>query len=177
MRCNECRALTCLRHQIPWHDGMPCEEYDEHLRLDGKRNEGNEASAALIATITKNCPGCQVPIYKYTGCDHFTCESLIPNPFHCQALPLYPTTGTTRNLTKIAGNQCHHEFCWQCLVPYDNVRAEEGEGWRGHRAICPYHDPTMPSYAPMNPTRYLEGRLPDNGYEDEDDEEILVESE
>lgn len=55
---------------------MTCDEYDEHLRLDGQRNEENAASIALIAAIAKICrgPGCQVSILKDGGCDHFTCE-------------------------------------------------------------------------------------------------------
>jgi hypothetical protein len=80
MQCKACEAFTCLRHGIPWHNGMSCAEYDERLRLDKQHDEDNAATAAFFAAKRKICPGpdCQVSIIKDEGCDHFTCELLLP---------------------------------------------------------------------------------------------------
>lgn len=81
MTCNACGALTCVYHAIRWHNGMTCEQYDEHIRLDGQRKEENAASAALILATAKICPNpeCHIPIEKTIGCDHFTCALLFPS--------------------------------------------------------------------------------------------------
>ncbi len=41
---------------------------------------------------TKPCPQCKAPIEKNEGCLHMTCQA------------------------------CHHEFCWECLVPYKEMK-------------------------------------------------------
>jgi hypothetical protein len=32
VRCLRCSYRSCFRHEVPWHDRMTCEEYDELLR-------------------------------------------------------------------------------------------------------------------------------------------------
>lgn len=32
--------------------------------------------------------------------------------------------------------KCNHEFCWQCLAPYREIRAQGLEGWKGHYEYC-----------------------------------------
>jgi hypothetical protein len=41
---------------------------------------------------TKKCPQCDYNIEKNRGCDHMTCF------------------------------KCKHEFCWECLAPYSNIK-------------------------------------------------------
>jgi hypothetical protein len=77
----------CFTHQIPWHEGMSCNQYDsqrEHGDPDYQQTQG------WLTTNSKNCPGanCGVSIEKGTGCFHMTCElypikvifSVVANP-------------------------------------------------------------------------------------------------
>jgi len=62
-----------------------------------KQAEDEKSVAEMRAMGAKPCPKCGINIDKDGGCDHMTC------------------------------NTCRHNFCWQCLVPYDaNVRHAEG---------------------------------------------------
>ncbi|KAF2876945.1 hypothetical protein BDV95DRAFT_465034, partial [Massariosphaeria phaeospora] len=106
-RCVACKASHCIVHQIPWHKGETCAEYDYRCalptpsflvsvvnslhRTDGTRKKAEEeASKKLIKETAKKCPGCKWNIEKNTGCDHMTCKC----------------------------SKCKHEFCWICLAPY-----------------------------------------------------------
>jgi hypothetical protein len=74
-RCVSCQFLVCTTHNVPFHVGETCAEYDERTH-----NIENEASNAVIQETTKQCPGegCGVPIEKNNGCDHMTCQTLRP---------------------------------------------------------------------------------------------------
>jgi hypothetical protein len=76
-RCNECGYRYCTSHNIAFHVGETCDEYDERMRDEARTIEDREAlSAALIEDISKLCPGpgCSYRIEKHAGCDHITCE-------------------------------------------------------------------------------------------------------
>ena len=55
-------------------------------------NGQQHASQRWIHEHTKKCPKCYSHIEKNEGCDHMTCS------------------------------RCRHEFCWECLVPYSDIR-------------------------------------------------------
>jgi hypothetical protein len=73
MTCNVCHFKTCFTHQMPWHEGMTCLDYDQTHR---RQNEENEASLALLRNVGLICPSCSLPGIKVSGCDHMTCTSL-----------------------------------------------------------------------------------------------------
>ncbi|KAH8195257.1 hypothetical protein TruAng_010581 [Truncatella angustata] len=65
-----CKALSCAQHNLPWHKGETCEEFDKRNR---KQRKGERASEKKVKDITKPCPQCQKDVYKFSGCDHITC--------------------------------------------------------------------------------------------------------
>jgi hypothetical protein len=73
MTCTTCKFKTCFTHQLPWHAGQTCDEYDEAIV---ERLMQEEASMKLIGKISKICPtpSCGANIQKSAGCDHMTCE-------------------------------------------------------------------------------------------------------
>lgn len=73
--CEECNFEMCFKHQMPWHEGLTCDEYDNQ-RDHGDPNYGE--TQEWIRTNTKPCPGCQVGIQKGEACFHMTCKSLSP---------------------------------------------------------------------------------------------------
>ncbi|KAI8963299.1 hypothetical protein F5Y11DRAFT_319885 [Daldinia sp. FL1419] len=69
-KCHGCKRNLCIRHNIPWHKGETCDEYDKRTR---KQRKNDEASERHIKEMSKPCPGCKRNINKFTGCDHVTC--------------------------------------------------------------------------------------------------------
>ncbi|KAI2617612.1 hypothetical protein GGS26DRAFT_401290 [Hypomontagnella submonticulosa] len=69
-RCHACRHSLCVRHNVPWHKGETCPEYERRTR---RQRRNDKASEKHIKEIAKPCPGCQKNVHKYTGCDHVTC--------------------------------------------------------------------------------------------------------
>lgn len=66
----------CFTHQIPWHDGLSCDQYDsqrEHGDPDYQQTQD------WMQSNSKNCPGCRVNIEKGNACFHMTCK-LIAHP-------------------------------------------------------------------------------------------------
>jgi hypothetical protein len=83
--CQACGSKTCFKHQIPWHEQMLCDEYDERVRLsnDERQSRAQQELASLraIHTTTKPCANkdCKAPIQKTQGCDHMTCKPRCPS--------------------------------------------------------------------------------------------------
>ncbi|KAN0119373.1 hypothetical protein V8E51_001581 [Hyaloscypha variabilis] len=73
MICLECELATYTKHEIPWHDGETCEEYDSRHT---QQQEYNALSAQLIQDTTKPCPRhrCGHRIERTFGCDLMTCR-------------------------------------------------------------------------------------------------------
>lgn len=74
--CFACGYRLCVVHDVPWHEGETCQEYN--YRTDGNLKGAEEAASAdLLSRTTKNCPRptCNAPIEKTDGCDHMTCSS------------------------------------------------------------------------------------------------------
>jgi hypothetical protein len=71
--CKACGFKMCFKHQVPWHEGLNCDEYES------RENQNHEAQE-WIRSNTKPCPDCDRPIVKNGGCFHMTCESLSTVP-------------------------------------------------------------------------------------------------
>ncbi|KAI1073664.1 hypothetical protein F5B20DRAFT_574655 [Whalleya microplaca] len=69
-KCSACKRYSCVLHNVPWHSGESCEEYERRTR---KQRKNDKASEKHVNEITKPCPGCNRKVNKYTGCDHVTC--------------------------------------------------------------------------------------------------------
>jgi len=91
MRCHACQSRSCFTHDVPWHEGMTCADYNDRLSRD--RNE--MANDEYKRRKTKPCPKCTASIEKRGGCDHMTCEE--------------------------SAGGCGHEFCWLCLADYGPI--------------------------------------------------------
>ncbi|KAI1152387.1 hypothetical protein F4825DRAFT_312853 [Nemania diffusa] len=69
-KCHACQRSSCVRHDVPWHSGETCKEYDKRTR---KQRKSYKLSEKHIQKTTKTCPGCKRHVNKYSGCDHITC--------------------------------------------------------------------------------------------------------
>jgi hypothetical protein len=67
--CMKCHNKTCMRHRVPFHNGVSCDAYDKSLATDER------ALAGWKAQHTKPCPNCRHAIEKNGGCDHMTCKN------------------------------------------------------------------------------------------------------
>jgi len=76
-RCHACGFKVCVIHNVKWHEGETCKEYDYRTKPELKGKE-ESASQRLITSTTKPCPGrsCGAPIEKDDGCDHMKCKVL-----------------------------------------------------------------------------------------------------
>lgn len=79
MTCEDCGSRSCFTHQVPWHEGKTCAEFDAEIRAQEQRRGEDEATARYLETWTKLCPNrrCAVRIVKRDRkCDHITCKYL-----------------------------------------------------------------------------------------------------
>jgi len=73
MICHNCKFKTCVKHKLPWHDGQTCEEFDmDPMQIE--RLEEEEATAKMLAGMTRICPKCSQGVIKDIGCDHLRCR-------------------------------------------------------------------------------------------------------
>ncbi len=106
IRCGACDFEMCYRHQLPWHDGFTCDEYDS------QREHGDPAFSHTqdwLDQNTKPCPGpsCGVNITKGEGCFHMTCK--------CKFVAWGTLIRIDADVGKqFAGSSCNYEFCWEC---------------------------------------------------------------
>lgn len=91
MTCDKCKKRSCFNCDVPFHDGITCEDYQARVNAD----PDNAANADYLARLTKPCPKCNRSIEKNDGCDHMTCQE--------------------------AAGGCGHEFCWRCLADYQPI--------------------------------------------------------
>jgi len=139
MTCNVCGFKTCFTHQMPWHEGMTCADYDW---IGARQNEENDASLTLIRNVGMICPSCSAPGIKVSGCDHMTCKS-IP----------YDAYGSFYSQLFSLGPRCLYEYCARCLASYDAIQIE---GNTAHKSACPYHSSKIPSNAMTVPDGFLD---------------------
>lgn len=67
--CKHCGFELCSKHQIKWHQGMTCREFDEA----GDHDTDIAKSVQEIQRTTKPCPHCKRRIKKEGGCNHMNC--------------------------------------------------------------------------------------------------------
>jgi len=109
-QCAACGHQSCIKHNVPWHEGQSCTEYDEdpdwqQRKACQQREDG--ASERAVNRTSKPCPGrnCGRKIHKTDGCDHMPCSS------------------------------CEYQSCWRCLAdPHEIGRA----GSSAHKQECPH---------------------------------------
>ncbi|KAK8869304.1 ring finger protein [Apiospora arundinis] len=92
-RCVQCGNRSCIKHNVLWHEGMTCAEYDSSAR-SSQREKEEAASIEKVKETSRPCPGrgCGWRIEKKGGCDHMTCH------------------------------KCKTEFCWRCFADYKDIR-------------------------------------------------------
>ncbi|KAE9984442.1 hypothetical protein EG328_008741 [Venturia inaequalis] len=70
--CRSCGHKSCTIHDVPWHEGEICTDYDTRTAHAKQGAADNAASEAEVAKM-KACPKCKAPFTKNGGCDHMTC--------------------------------------------------------------------------------------------------------
>lgn len=63
--CIDCTAITCIRHECLWHEGLTCVEYDEVKRKEAEARPPDAATEAYLASKVRNCPKCHTRISKF----------------------------------------------------------------------------------------------------------------
>jgi E3 ubiquitin-protein ligase RNF144 len=66
--CGGCGAKSCYKHEVIWHEGQTCKDYDE------SKKQPDFATNAYLSRTTKTCPMCTMHIEKNEGCNHMTCK-------------------------------------------------------------------------------------------------------
>src|SRR4051812_24645680 len=51
--CHACGSKQCFKHQVKWHEGFTCDQWDEHIQSTTKNENMTEK---WISTETKPCP-------------------------------------------------------------------------------------------------------------------------
>ncbi|EUC56169.1 ring finger protein, putative [Rhizoctonia solani AG-3 Rhs1AP] len=116
--CEQCYTHSCFTHDIPWHTGFTCRQFDVNLKMEAEsrrlkeqRDDENRESEEYIRNHAKKCPSCGRQIQKNGGCNHMTCHSP-------------------------AG--CGHQFCWLCLAHWGQP----------HKPPCEYYYPRSANTSP-----------------------------
>lgn len=112
IQCDKCRFDMCFKHQIPWHRGLSCAEYDR-MKAGMAGNNNDEATQEWLLANTKMCR-CGAYVEKQGGCFHMTCYSCrYEFCWECMAdwkliQELDPVTGQMRGYNRLA----HAPDCW-----------------------------------------------------------------
>jgi len=72
IRCRKCDYKMCFKHQVPWHQGYTCNDY-ETSHPQAAITKTNEE---MINKMSKPCPGCGIAVEKVGGCNHMSCKSV-----------------------------------------------------------------------------------------------------
>lgn len=69
--CRKCGDRMCFAHNIKWHEGDTCAEFQAKKDVD----KTEQASQLHLKKTTKTCPNvtCGARVMKISGCDHITC--------------------------------------------------------------------------------------------------------
>lgn len=145
-KCTACKAKHCVLHNVPWHSGESCEEYDRRNR---RRRKDDKASEDMIKSTTKLCPECKQPVHKWTGCNHITCKSL--PPLFGVPFPGLHILYTAFPLTQAQPGVCGHEWCYLCLAPFR--RNLHGFLYCRHNPGCTEVDPFADDIDPAGARR------------------------
>ncbi|KAM7198876.1 hypothetical protein V8F20_005943 [Naviculisporaceae sp. PSN 640] len=74
VECEECQFQMCFTHQIPWHRGLSCAEYDQMKAGMMAGDTNHQATQEWLVANTKMCR-CGAYVQKRGGCFHMTCSS------------------------------------------------------------------------------------------------------
>lgn len=140
MTCCDCEHKTCVIHEVEWHAGMTCTEWDENARVAQMRRAELAANQEYLNASTKPCPNpaCARPTEKNGGCHHMTCEY---PPIHLKLSYVslrYTSLVLKLKLTESpwVGTHCRHQYCWDCHAPWAPIIHH---GNIMHADTCPYH--------------------------------------
>ncbi|KAI9692736.1 MAG: hypothetical protein M1820_009408 [Bogoriella megaspora] len=84
VHCYGCRHSYCFHHQIPWHNGLTCTQYDYRQKHERAKNgiteedmekQDEEALKLMQKQETRICPYCGHGVQKTYGCDNMNCKS------------------------------------------------------------------------------------------------------
>jgi IBR domain, a half RING-finger domain len=70
IRCGKCNYKMCFNHQVPWHDGYTCQEYE----TSHPQAAITKTTEEMLAKMSKPCPGCGIAVQKEGGCNHMSCK-------------------------------------------------------------------------------------------------------
>jgi E3 ubiquitin-protein ligase RNF14 len=74
----KCGFQFCVICGVEYHKDETCRQYQD--RISGRKEREEEAATeATKQKTTRKCPGCLSSIEKNEGCDHMTCEFVLPN--------------------------------------------------------------------------------------------------
>lgn len=59
--CHVCHHRTCFTHQIAWHEGYTCDEWD----AEQKTKLEVATTAEYLSKFTKLCPNCKKPVRRH----------------------------------------------------------------------------------------------------------------
>ncbi|KAI0972964.1 hypothetical protein F4678DRAFT_427463 [Xylaria arbuscula] len=143
LTCHNCFRKTCVVHQLPWHPGLTCLEFDQLVAvgemsqsqntsqeqsLEEQRNQvllqrarDDEASRELVSRSSKPCPRCHFDIQKAGGCDMMTCEFLVAYAIPPLNSGQVTDRGSEPFRGHVLGSRCGHAFCWLCLSAYSGI--------------------------------------------------------
>eukprot|EP01097_Dermamoeba_algensis_P004844 TRINITY_DN3109_c0_g1_i1.p1 TRINITY_DN3109_c0_g1~~TRINITY_DN3109_c0_g1_i1.p1 ORF type:complete len:472 (-),score=114.96 TRINITY_DN3109_c0_g1_i1:150-1565(-) len=104
-KCGLSFCFNCLSVE---HKPCTC----EMLKEWNKKNSGTDQALdhQLIATISRECPKCRVPVQKNGGCNHMVCS------------------------------RCTYHFCWQCMDKFGSGPLGGTDGYHDHKCNSFYQD-------------------------------------
>ena len=85
IRCRKCGHKMCFEHQVPWHTGYTCQQYE----MSHPQAAITKSSEELISKMSKPCPGCGIAVQKVGGCDFMICECNRLHLLYCSLLTPY----------------------------------------------------------------------------------------
>lgn len=73
--CQDCHSKFCVVHNVAWHTGETCEQYEHQHKNEVKKiNKQRKKSENWKITWTRLCPQCRAPIQKTGGCKMMICS-------------------------------------------------------------------------------------------------------
>ncbi|KHN34215.1 Putative E3 ubiquitin-protein ligase RNF217 [Glycine soja] len=71
--CPNCRRLFCALCRVPWHENIPCEEFQ---KLNAEEREREDIMLMSLAKQMqwKRCPHCRFYVAKSEGCMYMRCR-------------------------------------------------------------------------------------------------------
>lgn len=71
LQCDDCGFRQCTVHNVGFHNGETCEQYDTRTQAQSTALAGDQT---YVKSRFIPCPKCKVSIVKAGGCDHMTCK-------------------------------------------------------------------------------------------------------